>query len=115
MTMIAVEIEFAPGLTRRDYEAVLEGLGLDEDPPPGLLSHLATEREGRIRVIEVWRSGREYRIYRHSRLMPNIEYALGPERAALSGHSIRTRLPVRGIVVPAPARSDPVHLEDVRA
>lgn len=117
---IAVEIEFADGLRRSDYESVLQGLGLDEDPPQGLLAHIATERNGQIRVLEVWESSRQYRSYRERRLLPNIEYALGAKRAARTRDSVRTRLPVRGFVAPrAGARPrtelDPVHLEHVGA
>lgn len=116
---VAVEIEFAEGLRRRDYEQVLAGLGLDEDPPEGLLTHVGTERDGRIRVIEVWESTRHYRSYRERRLLPNIEYALGPELAARTKDSVRTRLPVRGFVAPGARRSvigsDAMDLEDVRS
>lgn len=112
---IAVEIELADGLSRRDYAQVVDGLALDEHPPDGLLTHVATERDGRIRIIEVWESTRHYREYRERRLLPNIEYALGPDRAARTQDSVRTRLPVRGFIAPSAGRSDAVYLEDVRA
>lgn len=97
---IAVETKLAQGLDRRDYEIVMEGLGLHENPPEGLLAHVATEHDGRIRILEVWESSRHYRTYRDSRLNPNIEYALGSKRAARNAETVRTRMLVRGFVSP---------------
>lgn len=102
MMAIAVEIELSAELGRLDYDFVLDGLALDEHPPDGLRAHVCTESDGRIRILEVWDSLRQYREYREQRLIPNIEFALGPARAAIAAESIRRTAPVRGLVIPGP-------------
>ena len=123
---IAVEIEFADGLRRQDYELVVEGLALDEDPPAGLLAHIATESDGRIRVLEVWESSRQYRSYRERRLMPEHRVRARPaarrsDQGLGADKASRARL-LRPAFESEPTartasvdRSDAVNLKHVRA
>ena len=44
------------GTTREDYEAVMEALNLDEDPPRGLIAHAACLVDGQVKVTDIWES-----------------------------------------------------------
>jgi hypothetical protein len=57
------------------YARIREGLG--EDPPPGLLVHLALERpEGGLRYFDVWRSEEECDRFTEERLHPVVHALL---------------------------------------
>ena len=75
------------------YGRILEGLG--DDPPKGLVVHLAVERpEGGLRYIDVWESEDDWNRFAEGRLHPVVHPMLRevfgdalppePERAALS-------------------------------
>jgi hypothetical protein len=40
--------------TRKSYEAVMDILDLDADPPRGLICHAACEVDGHVDVTDVW-------------------------------------------------------------
>ncbi len=53
------------------YQRVLEGLG--DDPPTGLIVHLAVERpEGGLRYFDVWESEEDWDRFAEERLHPVV-------------------------------------------
>src|SRR5882762_9772384 len=75
------------------YARIKQGLG--EEPPKGLVSHVAVERpEGGLRYIDVWESEADWDRFAEERLHPVVHGLLGeifgdqlpaePERVPLS-------------------------------
>jgi hypothetical protein len=57
------------------YRRIKEGLG--EDPPKGLISHVAVERqEGGLRYIDVWESEADWDRFAEERLHPVVHSLL---------------------------------------
>jgi hypothetical protein len=56
------------GVSEEQYDAVMEKLRLDEDPPDGGMFHLAGSDEGGIRVIDVWESQEHFERFMNDRL-----------------------------------------------
>jgi hypothetical protein len=54
------------------YDAVQEKLGLQGDPPEGLIVHTAGTDAGQFRVIDVWESREAHDRFRDERLLPAI-------------------------------------------
>lgn len=53
------------------YQRITDGLG--DDPPPGLIIHLAVERpEGGLRYIDVWESEADWDRFSEERLHPVV-------------------------------------------
>ncbi len=58
------------------YQRVLEGLG--DDPPKGMLVHIAVERpEGGLRYVDVWESEEDWDRFAEERLHPVVHPLLG--------------------------------------
>jgi hypothetical protein len=53
-------------------DAVTEEMGVDNDPPEGLIVHTHFERNGRVQVIDVWDSAEQHQKFTESRLMPAL-------------------------------------------
>jgi hypothetical protein len=74
------------------YSRIIDGLG--DDPPKGLVVHLAVERpEGGLRYVDVWESEDDWNRFAEERLHPVVHPMLQavfgtvppePERAPLS-------------------------------
>ena len=80
-------------IDRAFYNRITEGLG--DDPPPGLIIHLAIERpEGGLRYLDVWESQHDCDRFSEERLHPVVHTLLTeifgnelpsePERATLA-------------------------------
>jgi len=53
-------------------EAVSASMSVHENPPPGLLIHVAIEVADGVRIVDVWNSQAEYDAFAESRLNPAI-------------------------------------------
>jgi len=62
-----------------DYEKVVQAVGVEDDPPEGLIVHAAGEENGHWRSVSVWESEAAYERFRDERLMPAARAALGDE------------------------------------
>ena len=58
---------------RAMIEAVSAQMGVVDNPPAGLLIHVATEEPGGTHIIDVWNSRAEFDAFEESRLKPAIE------------------------------------------
>jgi hypothetical protein len=76
------------------YRRIIEGLG--EDPPKGLIAHLAVRRpEGGLRYYDVWESEADWDRFAEERLHPVVHPLLAEVFGdALPPEPIRTPLPV---------------------
>jgi quinol monooxygenase YgiN len=48
-------------------------MGVENDPPAGLVVHTHFEENGRVRVVDVWDSQEAYESFQQSRLMPAMQ------------------------------------------
>jgi hypothetical protein len=77
------------------YDAVAREVGGEENPPDGLIVHVAGEGpKGGMRFIDVWESKEAYERFQVERLLPAIERATGgppeapPEKLEHNVHHI---------------------------
>jgi len=73
---------FSPGLGAEQYDAVTDKMGLDNEPPEGLIFHSAGELEGRFQVFNVWESREHFDRFVRDRLRPAQVAVLGEDRVA---------------------------------
>ena len=69
---MTVLIEGHVPVPRAFVEQVSTQMGVRENPPAGLLIHIATEEEGGVRIVDVWESQADYDAFEESRLNPAI-------------------------------------------
>jgi hypothetical protein len=72
---VGLWISFADG-TREQYDAVNAEMGVEENPPEGLVFHAAGSMEGGWSVIDFWESRELFDRFQQERLGPAIA-ALG--------------------------------------
>src|SRR3989442_15950851 len=66
--MAFIRIVQPPNVTAEVYERVNAELGVDGDPPPGMLLHCAGEVDGRWQIVDVWESQEQARSFYDGRL-----------------------------------------------
>jgi hypothetical protein len=49
---------------------------LPNEPPPGLLAHVAIEREGSLRYVDVWESEADWARFRDDHVVPAVDEVL---------------------------------------
>ena len=57
---------------RAMIEQVSAQMGVRDNPPAGLLIHIATEEEGGVHIVDVWESKADYDAFEASQLNPAI-------------------------------------------
>ncbi len=67
-------------LTLEQYDRVAAEIG--DDPPEGLISHVAGAHGGGLRIIDVWESEEAFTRFRDSRLRSAVEKVIGSEGMA---------------------------------
>jgi hypothetical protein len=75
---ILIENVFPVGITNEFLDAVTDQMGVDADLPPGGISHVHFEKDGRAHGVDVFDSVEGYQDFVQSRLMP----AMGKVAAA---------------------------------
>jgi hypothetical protein len=58
---------------RKDVEAVSASLGTHENPPAGLIVHVATETANGVHVTDVWESKAAFEKFRDGQLGPAMQ------------------------------------------
>jgi hypothetical protein len=61
------------GVTVQFLDAVTEEMGVDRDPPVGMVVHVHYEQDGRAQVGDVWDSPQAYEKFAAERLMPAMQ------------------------------------------
>lgn len=93
---IGLRIKFADG-TQDQYEAVNSQMGVEEDPPEGLVFHAAGPIEEGWGVIDFWESREHFDRFLEQRLGPAIQ-ELG-DRAPQGPPDIK-EFPVHNVIKP---------------
>jgi hypothetical protein len=62
-------------ISLEDFDRIAEAVG--DDPPEGLIVHVAGRHGSAVRVIDVWESEEDYNRFRDGRLTQAVEGALG--------------------------------------
>ena len=78
-----------------DYDATCRALNFPADWPDGLLAHVSTEVEGRLRVLDAWESRGHFDRFVQERLQSAMGEALGdraeqPEITETELHTVHT-------------------------
>jgi hypothetical protein len=66
------------GVPIQMLDAVTDEMGVDADPPEGMIVHTHYEHDGRVHVLDVWESAELHQKFAESRLLP----AMGKVAAA---------------------------------
>ena len=88
---VGIRLKFAGG-TQEQYEAVHEHMGIDANPPEGLIFHSAGPIEDGWGVIDFWESSEAFDRFAEGRLMPAVgelgdrAFAGPPERKDFPVH-----------------------------
>jgi hypothetical protein len=61
------------GTTLEFLDEVTRQMGVQSDPPEGLIVHTHFAEGGRVRVIDVWDSSEKFESFRDGRLMPTMQ------------------------------------------
>jgi hypothetical protein len=64
-------------VTPEAYEAAVDLIRLDDDPPLGLVSHVAWFTESGLRAVDVWRTRDDFERFAQERLLPAAEQVPG--------------------------------------
>jgi hypothetical protein len=81
--MPVVVIETAPvGVPIEAVDAVFRSLGVESDPPPGMIFHVTVDRGGRAQHIDVWETEDHYRRFETERVQPAVERVRASRGAA---------------------------------
>jgi hypothetical protein len=67
---ILIENVFPVGVSNDFLDAVTDEMGVDADLPPGGISHVHFEKDGRAHGVDVFDSAEAYQQFVQSRLMP---------------------------------------------
>ncbi|HEY4990492.1 MAG TPA: hypothetical protein VFC16_06655 [Nakamurella sp.] len=60
-------------VSRADLEAVSADLGTHDNPPDGLVVHVATATADGVRVVDIWESQAAFEKFRDDQLMPSMQ------------------------------------------
>lgn len=82
------------GVTQEQYDRAMEGLRLDENPPDGLIVHIAGSGDGGWRVLDVWESSEAWERFSNERLAPVVQ------QVGLQGEPQVTIFPVHNLYAP---------------
>jgi hypothetical protein len=61
------------GTTLEFLDEVTREMGVETDPPDGLVVHTHFEEGGRVRVVDVWDSPEAFEAFRDGTLMPAMQ------------------------------------------
>src|SRR5262245_15292879 len=67
------------GLTHKEFRAILDEMGVEARPEPGIYQHISHPTETGFRIIEIWESQKGFEEFAERRLKPAITN-LGIER-----------------------------------
>jgi hypothetical protein len=69
MTILFTQV-MPVGVPIEMLDAVTEEMGVDNDPPEGLIVHTHFEEGGRAHIVDVWESAEAHQRFAESRLNP---------------------------------------------
>ena len=73
--------DFPEGVGTQMYDGVQAEMGIEDDPPEGLIFHWAGEVDGKWTITDVWESRDAQERFRDERLFPAIQKVSGMDPA----------------------------------
>lgn len=95
---VVIQTELPDTIDTEDYRLIRSEMGVEEEPPDGLIFHVATEVDERVRVIDVWEDRSCLERFHKERLIPNLLFVFGEDQVA-DGPQV-SELPVAGLSMP---------------
>jgi len=71
--MKIVALVTGEGLTKNLYDQLMRDMKIEENPPTGLITHIATFDSNGIRVTDVWESENDFNTFAENRLKPGFQ------------------------------------------
>jgi hypothetical protein len=71
------------GATLELLDAVTEEMGVDADPPKGMIVHVHYAENGQTHIFDIWESEADYRDFADNRLGPAMAKVIQAQGAAL--------------------------------
>jgi hypothetical protein len=99
MAVAIKSTDFPEGVGPDTYDKVNAEMGIEGDPPDGLIFHWAGEVDGKWTITDVWESTEAYDSFRDGRLMPAVEKVIGMDPSA-GPQPTRTEYEVHNFVKP---------------
>ena len=91
--------DFPIGVGPETYDRVNAEMGIEGEPPEGLIFHWAGEVDDKWTIIDVWESSEAYDRFSEERLRPAIQKVTGMDPAGAPGPT-RSEFPVHNYVKP---------------
>ncbi len=73
--------DFPEGVGTQMYDGVSSAMGIENDPPAGMIFHWAGEVDGKWTIIDLWETREAYDTFRDERLFPAIRQVSGMDPA----------------------------------
>lgn len=70
---VVMQQRMPDGVPIEMIDEVTARMGVNDDPPAGLVVHVHFEQNGHVHVVDVWNSEQELEQFRQNRLMPTME------------------------------------------
>jgi hypothetical protein len=70
---VVFQQELPEGVPIDMLDAVADEMGVDTDPPDGLIVHTHFEQDGRVHILDVWESAEHQDKFAASRLVPAMQ------------------------------------------
>ena len=72
-------------VTRADLEALSDQLDVRGTPPAGLIAHVATQQDGKLRVLDIWETQADFERFQNDRLNPLMDKFMAESGIQLDG------------------------------
>ena len=72
-------------ISREDLEAVSSAMGIQDDPPDGLIAHVMTATADGVHVVDIWESQDHFQQFNTARLGPTMQTVFSERGVALDG------------------------------
>jgi len=72
-------------IARADLEAVSAAMGVQDDPPDGLIARVLTETSDGVHVVGIWESQADFQKFNDERLLPTMQKVLSERGVAMDG------------------------------
>ena len=89
---MAILLTFVSPARRADIEAITDSMGIRENPPKGLICHLATDTVGGVQIHDVWESLEDFELFTRDQILPAT-------RAYLAELNLPTDVPMPELTV----------------
>lgn len=100
MAVAIINTDFPEGFGADLYDAVNGEMGIEADPPPGLIFHWAGELDGKFTITDVWESREAYDAFNAERLTPAIAKVAAAAGAPADAEQRTIEAPVHNHIKP---------------